>query len=67
MNNEILHDVISECRVIKSEEELQVLRYVNRVSSEAHKEIMRRIRPGWMEYQAERQASVAAIRYNDTT
>ncbi|XP_076808730.1 xaa-Pro dipeptidase-like [Clavelina lepadiformis] len=53
VNNTILHPLISECRVIKTEQELQVLRYVNRVSSEAHKEVMKRIRPGWMEYQAE--------------
>uniref|UniRef100_H2ZPY0 Xaa-Pro dipeptidase n=1 Tax=Ciona savignyi TaxID=51511 RepID=H2ZPY0_CIOSA len=53
VNNELLHPVISECRVIKTEQELQVMRYVNRVSSDAHKELMRRIRPGWMEYQAE--------------
>nr|CAB3264778.1 xaa-Pro dipeptidase [Phallusia mammillata] len=53
VNNMILHKNISECRVIKTDLELQVLRYVNRVSSEAHKEVMRRVRPGWMEYQAE--------------
>uniref|UniRef100_H2ZPY3 Xaa-Pro dipeptidase n=1 Tax=Ciona savignyi TaxID=51511 RepID=H2ZPY3_CIOSA len=50
VNNELLHPVISECRVIKTEQELQVMRYVNRVSSDAHKELMRRIRPGWMDY-----------------
>uniref|UniRef100_H2ZPY4 Xaa-Pro dipeptidase n=1 Tax=Ciona savignyi TaxID=51511 RepID=H2ZPY4_CIOSA len=49
VNNELLHPVISECRVIKTEQELQVMRYVNRVSSDAHKELMRRIRPGWMD------------------
>jgi len=53
VDNKLLHPVISECRVFKSEQEMEVMRYVNRVSSEAHKEIMRRIRPGWMEYQAE--------------
>lgn len=50
----MLYPEICECRVFKSEAELRVMRYVNQVSSEAHKEIMRRIRPGWMEYQAER-------------
>ena len=54
VNNKLLYPVISECRVIKTPQELEVLRYVNRVSSDAHKELMRRIRPGWMEYQAER-------------
>ena len=45
---------MSELRVFKTPEELEVMRYVNVVSSEAHKEIMKRIQPGWMEYQAER-------------
>ena len=39
--------------MIKTELELQVLRYVVRVSSEAHVEIMRSILPGMMEYQCE--------------
>lgn len=42
-----------ECRVIKSEAELEVLRYATKKSSEAHMEVMKKIRPGWMEYQAE--------------
>jgi len=53
VNNKILHPVMSELRVFKTPEELEVMRYVNVVSSEAHKEIMKRIQPGWMEYQAE--------------
>jgi len=53
VNNKLLFPVITELRVFKTEEELEVLRYCNKVSSEAHKEIMRRIRPGWWEYQAE--------------
>jgi len=53
VNNKVLHPVIVECRVFKSPEEMEVLRYVNKLSSEAHKEVMRRLKPGWMEYQAE--------------
>jgi len=53
VNNTLLHPEITECRVIKTPEELRVLRYVNRVSSEAHKEVMKRIRPGMKEYQLE--------------
>lgn len=52
-NNEILYDVISECRVIKTELELEVMRYVSRISSEAHKEVMRLAAPGRMEYELE--------------
>ena len=42
-----------ECRVIKSEQELNVMRYATKESSRAHKEVMTNIKPGWMEYQAE--------------
>lgn len=38
---EILFPVIAECRVIKSPEEIEVLRYVAKVSSDAHKKVMR--------------------------
>jgi len=34
-----LHPVLAECRVIKSEEELRVLQYVNDISSDAHLEV----------------------------
>lgn len=40
-------------RVIKSPEEIEVLRYVCKISSEAHKVIMRSMRPGIPEYTAE--------------
>ena len=36
-NDQLLHPVISELRVIKTEMELEVLRYVSRVSSAAHR------------------------------
>lgn len=40
-------------RVIKTRLELDVIRYVNKISSEAHELIMRKIKPGMFEYQAE--------------
>nr|XP_023701348.1 xaa-Pro dipeptidase-like [Paramormyrops kingsleyae] len=39
VNNTLLHPVIVECRLIKTDMELEVLRYTNRVSSDAHKEV----------------------------
>ncbi|MCJ8733054.1 hypothetical protein PDJAM_G00218570 [Pangasius djambal] len=33
--------------------ELEVLRYTNRISSEAHKEIMKHVKPGHKEYEME--------------
>lgn len=39
--------------MIKTPEEIEVLRYVCKISSDAHKKIMRTIRPEMVEYQAE--------------
>jgi len=53
VNKERLFADIVECRVIKTKAEIEVLRYVARVSSEAHKQVMRHIQPGMREYQLE--------------
>ena len=45
-DSKVLHPVISELRVVKTEEELKVLRYVSAVSSDAHMQVMRGIKPG---------------------
>lgn len=52
---ETLYPIISECRVFKSPEEIAVLRYVARVTSEAHKKVMRIpfLKTKTYEYQAE--------------
>jgi Xaa-Pro dipeptidase len=51
----ILHWIFEICfsRVIKSDLELKVLRYVNKISSDAHIHVMRTVHSGMMEYQAE--------------
>ncbi|XP_004527355.1 xaa-Pro dipeptidase [Ceratitis capitata] len=49
----LLHPVIAECRVIKSSEEIEVLRYVAKVSSDAHIRVMQFMRPGRTEYEGE--------------
>ena len=54
-NQTVLHPVITELRVIKTEMELEVLRYVSKVSSAAHMHVMRHVKAGKItrEYQAE--------------
>ncbi|KAL0279124.1 UNVERIFIED_CONTAM: hypothetical protein PYX00_000741 [Menopon gallinae] len=53
INYTLLFPVITELRVYKTKKEIEVLRYVNKVSSDAHKMVMKRVRPGLMEYQCE--------------
>jgi hypothetical protein len=52
---DLMHYEFSSCalQVIKTEEEIEVLRYVAAASSAAHKAVMRKMRPGTKEYQAE--------------
>ncbi|CAN6456958.1 unnamed protein product [Victoria cruziana] len=49
----LLHPILSECRVFKSELELALIQYANDISSAAHVEVMRRTRVGMKEYQLE--------------
>ena len=48
-----LFPIMVELRVFKTEEEMEVLRYVTDVTCKAHMEVMRRCRPGLREYQME--------------
>ncbi len=49
----LLHPVLVECRVRKSQEEIDLLRWINGISSDAHIDVMRRCKPGLYEYQLE--------------
>ncbi|THD25814.1 Peptidase D [Fasciola hepatica] len=53
VNNELLHPEIVECRLYKTKMELEVLRYANRISSAAHRHLMRCVKPGMHEFEAE--------------
>ena len=46
VDNTTLHPIISECRVLKTDLEIELLRYTNRISSEAHKFVMLNIKDG---------------------
>jgi Xaa-Pro dipeptidase len=53
VDSQALHPVLVESRVIKTEKELELLRFVNKLSSRAHINVMKNIRPGKMEFHAE--------------
>eukprot|EP00980_Cylindrotheca_fusiformis_P029800 scaffold23881_cov127-Cylindrotheca_fusiformis.AAC.1 len=48
-----LFPILAECRVQKSPSELALLEHVAQISSFAHSYVMRNLKPGMMEYQAE--------------
>ena len=48
-----LFECIVSCRVYKSTEEIDLMRYTHYLSSMAHVEVMRTAKPGMMEYQLE--------------
>ncbi|GJQ80768.1 putative manganese ion binding protein [Trypoxylus dichotomus] len=50
-----LYHVIIELRTFKTEYELEVMRYVSKITSEAHKSVMAMSKPGTYEYQSEAQ------------
>jgi Xaa-Pro dipeptidase len=52
-DKDALYPELVECRLVKSEDEIALLRYVNAVSSAAHVSGMRLIQPGLMEYRLE--------------
>lgn len=53
VDKSILYPLITECRVFKTPFELEVLRYANKISCEAHIDVMKKVRPGMKEYQLE--------------
>ena len=53
VDTDILYPAMANLRVIKTDLEIEVLRYASKIANEAHKELMRHIRPEMFEYQLE--------------
>lgn len=53
-DTDLLHKHFNECRVLKTDAEIEVMRYTNKISSDAHKEVMRQAKAGMCEFQLER-------------
>ncbi|VDL75401.1 unnamed protein product [Nippostrongylus brasiliensis] len=60
---DILYPVIAELRVLKTDKELEVMRYASKIASEAHKATMKAIRAGLYEYQMERGCNGSILHY----
>uniref|UniRef100_A0A1I7UEL2 Xaa-Pro dipeptidase n=1 Tax=Caenorhabditis tropicalis TaxID=1561998 RepID=A0A1I7UEL2_9PELO len=53
IDTDVLYPIIAECRVIKTEKEIDVMRYASKIASEAHRAAMKHMKPGLYEYQLE--------------
>ena len=53
VNEDVLYDELVECRVVKTAKEIELMRYVCKMSSDAHTHVMLTTKPEMMEYQLE--------------
>lgn len=53
INRDVLFDIISNLRVYKTPREIELMRHVAVVSSDAHKYVLKNMKPGMKEYQGE--------------
>ncbi|ULU09916.1 hypothetical protein L3Y34_014346 [Caenorhabditis briggsae] len=53
LNTQLLYLEMAELRVIKTEKEIDVMRYASKIASEAHRAAMKHMKPGLYEYQLE--------------
>ena len=53
VDNGRLYPEVVECRVIKSAEEIKLMRHINHITSDAHMAVMARCKPGMKEFQLE--------------
>ena len=48
-----MHDILTESRVVKNDEEVEIMRWASRITCEAHCNVMRNVKPGQRESQLE--------------
>lgn len=53
VDDSVLYNLVAQCRVIKSKDEIEVMRYVANVASNAHVEVMRSIKEYSFKYELE--------------
>jgi len=61
IDKEVLYPILCECRVIKSKKEIDILRFIGKVSSEIHVLCMRNNKPGLKEFQIEALYKFASL------
>lgn len=51
--NVTMHNILSESRVYKNDEEMEIMRWASKITCEAHCNVMRNVKPGMRECQLE--------------
>jgi Xaa-Pro dipeptidase len=41
-----MHNILAESRVIKNDEEIEIMRWASKITCEAHCNVMRNVKPG---------------------
>jgi Xaa-Pro dipeptidase len=49
VDDKFMHNVLSESRVIKNDEEIEIMRWASKITCEAHCNVMRNVKPGQRE------------------
>ena len=48
-DKKFMHNLLCECRVIKNEQEISIMRWASKITCEAHCNVMRNVKPGQRE------------------
>lgn len=48
-DSKVLHNIVSESRVYKNDEEMEIMRWASKITCEAHCNVMRNVKPGQRE------------------
>jgi len=48
-----MHDILSESRVIKNDEEIEAMKWASQITAEAHAYALQHVKPGQREIQVE--------------
>jgi len=53
VDNEVMHDILSEARVIKNDDEILAMRWASQITAEAHVNVLKNVKPAMRESQIE--------------
>ena len=45
-DDQMMHNVLCESRVVKTKEEIEIMRWASKITCEGHKQVMKNVKPG---------------------